>query len=391
MLLPSLAGKTRQEAGPKWGKEAEMHHFLIAEPNETMLRTLSDALNCVDIGIILLNRDMRVRFLNDRLIELFDLPPALLSSGPHFRDLVAFAAVNGRIEMPSDEMDRFIAERVDAVRAGSIPSTRLTLANKVRVLFSCKPCSDGGRILTYAEISQELNREAQHAMENVTADLRFRTEMLEEQGAHLASLAEAADESARKVEIARLELENEIAERRNLEKDLRRLATTDGLTGVLNRSALLVAGQREMNWVRPVGQAVVVLMIDVDHFKRINDRYGHAGGDLALQHLAAMLRLGLREGDLLGRMGGEEFAIVLQSGSAEIAEVIAERLRSQVEVEHVAFGDQIIEMTISIGLAVQQAGDHSIERLMARADAALYHAKRSGRNRVKKDLPSLVV
>jgi diguanylate cyclase (GGDEF)-like protein len=368
-----------------------MHHFLIAEPNETMLRTLSDALNCVDIGIILLNRDMRVRFLNDRLIELFDLPPALLSSGPHFRDLVAFAAVNGRIEMPSDEMDRFIAERVDAVRAGSIPSTRLTLANKVRVLFSCKPCSDGGRILTYAEISQELNREAQHAMENVTADLRFRTEMLEEQGAHLASLAEAADESARKVEIARLELENEIAERRNLEKDLRRLATTDGLTGVLNRSALLVAGQREMNWVRPVGQAVVVLMIDVDHFKRINDRYGHAGGDLALQHLAAMLRLGLREGDLLGRMGGEEFAIVLQSGSAEIAEVVAERLRSQVEVEHVAFGDQIIEMTISIGLAVQQVGDHSIERLMARADAALYHAKRSGRNRVKKDLPSLVV
>ena len=368
-----------------------MHHFLIAEPNETMLRTLTDALNCVDIGIILLNRDMRVRFINDRQIELFDLPPALLSTGPHFRDLVAFAALNGRIEMPSDELDEFIAERVDAVRAGSIRPTRLTLANEVRVLFSCKPCSDGGRVLTYAEISQELNREAQHTMETVTAELRFRTEMLEEQGAHLASLAEAADESARKVEIARLDLENEIAERRNLEKDLRRLATTDGLTGVLNRAALLAAGQREMNWVRPFGQAVVLLMIDVDHFKGINDRYGHAGGDRALQHLVAMLRFGLREGDLLGRLGGEEFAIVLQSGSAEIAEVVAERLRSRVEVEPVEFGDQKIEMTISIGLAVQQPSDQSIERLMARADAALYHAKRSGRNRVKKDLPSLVV
>ena len=368
-----------------------MHHFLIAEPNETMLRMLTDALNCVDIGIILLNRDMRVRFINDRQIELFDLPQALLSTGPHFRDLVAFAAANGRIEMPSDEMDELIAERVDAVRAGSIRPTRLTLANEVRVLFSCKPCSDGGRVLTYAEISQELNREAQHAVENVTAELRFRTEMLEEQGAYLASLAEAADESARKVEIARLDLENEIAERRNLEKDLRRLATTDGLTGVLNRSALLAAGQREMTWVRPVGQAVVLLMIDVDHFKRINDRYGHAGGDRALQHLVAMLRFGLREGDLLGRLGGEEFAVVLRSGSAEIAEVVAERLRSRVEVEHMAFGDQIIEMTISIGLAVQQAADQSIERLMARADAALYDAKRSGRNRVKKDLPSLVV
>jgi diguanylate cyclase (GGDEF)-like protein len=337
-----------------------MHHFLIAEPNETMLRMLTDALNCVDIGIILLNRDMRVRFINDRQIELFDLPQALLSTGPHFRDLVAFAAANGRIEMPSDEMDELIAERVDAVRAGSIRPTRLTLANEVRVLFSCKPCSDGGRVLTYAEISQELNREAQHAVENVTAELRFRTEVLEEQGAYLA-------------------------------KDLRRLATTDGLTGVLNRSALLAAGQREMTWVRPAGQAVVLLMIDVDHFKRINDRYGHAGGDRALQHLVAVLRFGLREGDLLGRLGGEEFAIVLRSGSAEIAEVVAERLRSRVEVEHMAFGDQMIEMTISIGLAVQQAADQSIERLMARADAALYDAKRSGRNRVKKDLPSLVV
>ncbi len=286
-----------------------MHHFLIAQPQETTLRMLTDALNCVDIGIILLNRDMRVRFINDRQIELFDLPSTLLSSGPQFRDLVAFAAANGRIEMPSDQIDELITERVDAVRAGLIRPTRLTLANGVRVLFSCKPCSDGGRILTYAEISQELNREAQHAMENVAAELRFRTEMLEEQGAHLASLAEAADESARKVEIARLDLEKEIAERRHLEKDLRRLATTDGLTGVLNRSALLAAGQREMNWVRPVGQALVLLMIDVDHFKGINDRYGHAGGDLALQRLVAMLRFGLREGDLLGRMGGEEFAI----------------------------------------------------------------------------------
>ncbi len=368
-----------------------MHHFLIAEPHETMLRMLTDALNRVDIGIILLNRDMRVRFINDRQIELFDLPPALLSTRPHFRDLVVFAAANGRIELPSDGIDELIAERVEAVRAGAIQSIRLTLANDVRVLFSCKPCSDGGRVLTYAEISQELNREAQHAMENITADLRFRTEMLEEQGAYLASLAEAADESARKVEIARLALEKEIAERRSLEKELRRLATTDGLTGVLNRSALLAAGQREMDWVRPVGQAVVLLMIDVDHFKGINDRYGHAGGDLALQHLVAMLRFGLREGDLLGRMGGEEFAILLQSGSAEIAEIVAERLRSRVEAEHVAFGDQIIEMTISIGLAVRQAADQSIERLMARADAALYLAKRSGRNRVKKDLASLVV
>jgi hypothetical protein len=159
-----------------------MHHFLIAEPNEKMLRTLIDVLNCVDIGIILLSRDLHVRFINDRQIELFGLPPALLSTGPHFPDLVAFAAASGRIELPTDGMEELIAEQVYAVRGGTIRPTRLTLANDVRVLFSCKPCLDGGRVLTYAEISQELNREAQYAMENVTAELRFRTEMLEEQG-----------------------------------------------------------------------------------------------------------------------------------------------------------------------------------------------------------------
>lgn len=362
-----------------------MHHFLIAEPDQTMLQALADALNCVDVGIVLLDPDMRVRFVNDRLIELFDLPWAVLSTEPSFRDLAVFVGVNGRLTVPPDLLDDFIAQRVNAVQAGSIPPTRIDLANKMRVLFSCKICPDGGRVLTYAEISQELNREAQDAMQNISAELRFRTELLEDQGAYLASLAEAADESARKVEIARLELEHEIVERRRLETDLRRLATTDGLTGILNRSAFLAAGQREMEWVRPVDHVVVLLMVDVDHFKAINDQFGHAGGDLALQHLVETLRSGLRESDLLGRLGGEEFAIVLHASSSEIAENVAERLRSRVEAERLAFDDRVIEMTISVGLAVRQATDHSIEQLIARADAALYHAKHSGRNRVMKD------
>src|SRR5580692_3651454 len=156
-----------------------MCQFLIAEPDETMLRTLVDALNCVDIGIILLNRDMRVRFINNRLLELFDLPPALLATGLHYRELVAFSAINGRFAVPPDQLDDFIEPRVCAVQSGSIPPTRIDLANKKRVLFSCKTCSDGGRVLTYADISQELHREAQDAIEQISAELRFRTEVLE--------------------------------------------------------------------------------------------------------------------------------------------------------------------------------------------------------------------
>lgn len=371
------------------GKKRRMCQFLIAEPNETMLTTLADALNCIDIGIILLNRGMRVRFVNKRLLELFDLPPTLLASGPQYRELIAFSGVNGQLAVPPDQLDEFMAQHMRAVQSGSIPPTRIDLANKMRVLFSCKTCADGGRVLTYADISQELHREAQDAIEHMRAELRFRSEVLEGQGAYLATLAEAADESTRKAEMARLELENEIAERCRLEMDLRRLATTDGLTGILNRSAFLTAGQREIEWVRPIDQVVVLLMVDVDHFKAINDRYGHAGGDLALQHLVATLRSGLREGDLLGRLGGEEFAIVLHTISSEIAEGVAERLRSRVEAERLTFNDRVIEMTISVGFAVRQPTDRSIDQLVARADAALYHAKHSGRNRVIKDLASV--
>jgi diguanylate cyclase (GGDEF)-like protein len=368
-----------------------MCHFLIAEPTETMLKTMCDALNCIDIGIILLNSDMRVRFTNHRLIELFDFLPTVLATGPHFRELVTAAAANGRYAVPSEQLDDYIAQRVHAVQAGSVPPTRINLTNKTRILFSCKTCSDGGRVLTYADISEELHREAQDVIEHMSAELRFSTEVLEDQGAYLATLAEAADESTRKAEMARLELESEIAERRRLETDLRRLATTDGLTGVLNRSAFLAAAQREMEWARPTDQVVVLLMVDVDHFKAINDRYGHACGDLALQHLVATLRSGLREGDVLGRLGGEEFAIVLHTGSPEIAEGIAERLRSRVEAEQLTFDDRVIPMTISVGFAILRPTDQSIAQLIARADAALYHAKHSGRNRVMKDLASLAL
>jgi diguanylate cyclase (GGDEF)-like protein len=359
--------------------------FPIAEPTETMLRTLTDALNLIDIGIILLDRHMCVRFINHRLIKLFGPSASLLTNGPHYRELLAFAGANQWFAVPSDQLTDFLARHEDAVRAGSISPTRIDLADGRRLLFSCKSCPDGGRILTYADISRELQREVLDVTEQMGAELRFSTETLESQGAYLVSLAEAADESGRKVEMARQELVREIAERRHLETELRRLATTDGLTGALNRSAFMAAGQREMELAQQLGHPLVVLMFDVDHFKTVNDRYGHAGGDLALQHLVATLRSGIRDDDVLGRLGGEEFAVVLIADSPNVAEEIAERLRSRVEATRLAFGESVIEMTISVGLAFGQATDRTIEHVIARADTALYQAKEGGRNRVVKD------
>jgi two-component system cell cycle response regulator len=134
---------------------------------------------------------------------------------------------------------------------------------------------------------------------------------------------------------------------------------------------------------------VVVLMLDVDHFKAINDRYGHAGGDLALQHLIATLRSGIRDGDLLGRLGGEEFGIVLPTASTKSAGELAERLRSRIAASRLPFGGRVIEMTISIGMSSRLDTDRSIEQVTARADAALYRAKGEGRNRVEEYEPTM--
>jgi diguanylate cyclase (GGDEF)-like protein len=224
-------------------------------------------------------------------------------------------------------------------------------------------------------------------MEQINAELRFNNETMEDHAARLASLAEATDESARKVEEAKQALEREMVERRQLEARLRQMATTDGLTGALNRSGFLALSQTELDQRLDADRGMALMMLDVDHFKSINDRYGHAGGDQALKHLVTALSNRIRRGDLLGRIGGEEFAILLPSVAAVEAERLAERLVAHIAASPVSYGGKSIEMTISIGLTMTNGTDRSIERVIARADDALYRAKESGRNRVVKDVP----
>jgi diguanylate cyclase (GGDEF)-like protein len=352
-------------------------HYRLSEPAEVTLSALTTALNLVGIGILLLDHDLRVRFLNRRYAEIFSTPPALLTGGPTYQDLVE-AGAGSAVVVPADELSKFIKERVEAVRSGSISPTQVNLRDGRRVLLSCAACPDGGRILTYVDISGELDREATTAVELATAEMRFRTEMLEAQGAYLASMAESIDENARGIEAERQELEQKIVEHRGREAELRRLAAIDGLTGALNRGEFLASAQREID----AGLDVAVLMLDVDHFKHINDRFGHAAGDAALRHLVATLRKDTRQVDLLGRLGGEEFAVLMPAVSRHAAENTAERLRSRIAKTPLAYSDHLIEMTVSVGVALRQISDRTIDQLTARADAALYQAKGAGRNRV---------
>jgi diguanylate cyclase (GGDEF)-like protein len=360
-------------------------HF-ITEPAEVILTALAGALDQVDIGILLLDRDLRIRFCNRRQREIFGFPIELLTPGMTFREMLYQTRATSRITAPAEDLPADHDMREAEVRAGTILPTHIDLNDGTRLLFACKACPDGGRILTFVDVSRELRVEELDAMEQINAELRFNNETMEDHAAQLASLAEATDESARRVEEAKQALEREMIERRQLEARLRRMASTDGLTGALNRSGFLALSQSELDQRADEDSSMALMMLDVDHFKAINDRHGHAGGDLALRHLVTALGSRIRRGDLLGRLGGEEFAILLPAVAPPEAARLAERLVAHIAASPVTYGPGVIEMTISVGLTMTNATDRSIERVIARADDALYRAKESGRNRVVKDI-----
>ncbi|CEA05125.1 sensory box/GGDEF domain/EAL domain-containing protein [Pseudomonas saudimassiliensis] len=179
-------------------------------------------------------------------------------------------------------------------------------------------------------------------------------------------------------DVGRLWIAADVTERREHERNLERLAATDPLTGLANRRALLEGIERELRRVGHASGNGALLMLDLDHFKNINDTYGHAAGDKVLVHLAALLRNMLRQHDVAGRLGGEEFAVLLPEANLDSAAAIAERLRVAVERSIIEFEDREITVTASIGLAPLQ-GD--VDKVFAMADEALYRAKKEGRNR----------
>lgn len=175
----------------------------------------------------------------------------------------------------------------------------------------------------------------------------------------------------------------DVTERKMLERELRRLATTDSLTGITNRRAFLEQAQRVLRRCQRYGTTMVLLILDLDHFKSINDRHGHIAGDAVLRVFVDAVQEELRETDLFGRLGGEEFCVVLQETQREDALRVAERIRTRVAgIDLQAVTDIPCGVTVSIGATANRNKDNAIERLLERADKALYEAKSSGRNRV---------
>ncbi|RSZ56927.1 diguanylate cyclase [Massilia atriviolacea] len=175
----------------------------------------------------------------------------------------------------------------------------------------------------------------------------------------------------------------DITERKRMDDELQALASTDFLTGLPNRRVFMARLDDQFARLqRSVDDCASVLMLDIDHFKRVNDVHGHAVGDAVLRHMAALMRSSQRKIDTLGRVGGEEFAILLPGTGGAAARQYAERLRQSVAETPLDGDGRHIAITVSIGIATIDTGDSGPDAVLVRADKALYRAKADGRNRV---------
>ena len=182
---------------------------------------------------------------------------------------------------------------------------------------------------------------------------------------------------------ALLGMSTDMTERKHLEDEMLRLATTDDLTRLSNRRHFLERAESTLSRSRRYNEPLALLMCDIDFFKNINDTFGHAVGDQALCKVADIIRGSLRDTDLAGRIGGEEFAILLVQTELDSAHDVADRLRRSIEAAPIDLDDgQHILLTISIGIATPSYPMETLATLLQHADQALYAAKRQGRKRV---------
>jgi diguanylate cyclase (GGDEF)-like protein len=288
------------------------------------LATLYAALDNIENGVMLLDHELRARYANPALHAMFKSPQKFIGSKPLYAEMLEHARRSSAYAVSSDELKRYVAARLAWVVAGDQPPVDQSLSSGRVIRCQCAALPGGGRMLTYSDVTDIVR----HA------------------------------------------------------EELERLATTDGMTGIFNRRHFMTLADHEWNRSRRYGRPLSFLMIDIDFFKTINDRFGHEVGDQMIVHLTTLARASKRDSDVLARIGGEEFALLLPETDLAQAQLVAERLRRDVgENPLIAKSDRILT-TISIGVAVCNVAMIGIADLMRAADQALYDAKGGGRNRV---------
>jgi diguanylate cyclase (GGDEF)-like protein len=287
------------------------------------LRAIVDDLQ---YGVVVLDKDRRAQFVNRAFRRFWRVPDELADSRQTFVKLMYHGRGIKAYAVSADKLGDYIAKQLELIRAGDDRPLSIRLTNGEVVQFRCKALPNGGRLLTYGNVSE------------------------------LADQAEA----------------------------LERLACVDGLTGLNNRRHFLTLAESEWSRFQRYQRPLALLMIDIDFFKSVNDTYGHDAGDAVLKAVAESLNRSKRSSDIAGRLGGEEFALILPEATPDRAIAAAERYRTLIGGRPIIAIGRQISVTVSIGVGIAETGMCGFEDLLKRADVALYDAKNSGRNRVSR-------
>ncbi|MCO5160352.1 MAG: diguanylate cyclase [Mesorhizobium sp.] len=290
----------------------------------TELATLYAALDNIENGVILLDRELRAQYANPALHAMFNSPAEFVHGKPLFAEMLEHARRTRAYAVSPDELRKYVSERLAWVVAGDQPPVDQRLSSGRVIRCQCAVLPAGGRMLTYSDITDIVH----HA------------------------------------------------------EELERLATTDGMTGIYNRRHFMTLADIEWGRSRRYRRPLSFLMIDIDFFKSINDRFGHETGDQMIVHLTKVATACKRDSDVLARIGGEEFGLLLPETDLAQSLLVAERLRREVAENPLVAETDRISTTISIGAASRDDAMTGISDLMKVADRALYEAKNGGRNRV---------
>ena len=293
------------------------------------LKVLRDALENVQDGVLLLDADLNAIFMNRKVRQFWEISEEEAASKPPYASLISRARRALEPNLPVKELTNFAAKRVAEVKAGNHVRELQTPDNR-RLRAHCTNMVGGGRMIIYYDVT-DLMRNAE---------------------------------------------------------ELQRLATTDPLTGLYNRRHFIEALEAEWSRFSRYYRRVSVLMVDIDHFKSVNDRFGHSVGDEVLKQISVACLRSKRKSDVVGRLGGEEFAILLPETSLSRAKIVAERIRKRIAEQRLKGHETHFQVTASIRVAEASTSMSGTDALMKAADQALYQTKAQGRDRCVSWSPS---
>jgi len=294
------------------------------EASRGEMSQMHTALDEIGIGIVLLDTNLKVQFINRAFRAIWHLPGAKSKSKPTFTALMRDAQQARSFAIPKEGFDTFIADRLLQINQTTPVPIDLKLTDGGVFHLHCTIMSTGWRMITCSDAT----------------DVAKRAEEMEQ------------------------------------------LATVDSMTGITNRRHFLHQAEAEWRRYQRYHRPLSLMIIDIDKFKTINEKHGHAAGDQVLLNVAGICRDDLRTSDIVGRIGGEEFAMLLPETNIERAGVVAERLRRHIAASSCKVGNVEIPVTVSVGVAAASASMSGFDALMKLADQALYSAKIKGRNRI---------